>query len=64
MRLRDFLYSICYCTHWSILACQSNIYISGIGLIMGHLTGNYDNKVDKQKDSLIHGDVKDAENQV
>ena len=51
-------------THWSILPCKSNKYISGIGLIMGHLTGNYDNKVDKQKDSLIHGDVKDAENQV
>jgi hypothetical protein len=31
---------------------------------MGHLKVNYDNKVDKQKDSLIHGDVKDAENQV
>jgi hypothetical protein len=30
---------------------------------MGHLTGNYDNKVDKQKDSLIHGDAKDAANQ-
>ena len=28
---------------------------------MGHLTGNYDNKVYEQKGSLIQGDVKDAE---
>ena len=28
---------------------------------MGHLKGNYDNKVEKQKVCLIHGDVKDAE---
>ena len=31
---------------------------------MGHLKGHYDNKVEKQKVCLIHGDVKDAENQV
>ena len=51
-------------TLWSISPWESNKYISGIGLIMGHLTENYDNKVYKQKGSLIQGDVKDAENQV
>ena len=29
-------------TLWSILPWESNKYISGIGLIMGHLTDNYD----------------------
>ena len=38
---------------------ESNKYISGIGLIIGHLTDQL-----RQKCSHIYGDVKDAENQV